>query len=350
VWVSQLTNGTVRVSGQLSADGGSTLINGKQSVVFSKPVNIVANLGGGRDEIKLFSTQVSGRIQILTGDLANGTNDADIVEVFNARTNGLLVIRTGSGIDNVTVQNSRIGDGVGVDDLTISSGVASAPGQSDLDTVKLKNVITRGATFINTGASSDYLDIQDSLLGNDVNDFLQINTGAGSDSVSIAPGQSGLFQRVFGNIVITTFDSESELDIDHVKLQQLNFNSARVRLGGGNDTVDMLGVTGVSGPNTNTTIQLEGMGGDDTMKLTEVEAIDNFFALMGDGSDTLDLTFVKANKSMTLDGGIFFGTDRLEKHQMPFNPNFTQKNWEFINGIPQLVAFPDNGVLTPTRA
>src|SRR5262245_63329664 len=136
VWVSQLSNGSVRVSGQLSQEGGSTLINGQQSVVFSHPTNIVANLGGGRDEIKLFSTQVTGKIQILTGDPANSTNDADAVEVFNAKTKGTLEIRTGSGIDNVTVQNSQVGDGIGLDDLTISTGIASAPGQSDLDTLK----------------------------------------------------------------------------------------------------------------------------------------------------------------------------------------------------------------------
>src|SRR5205814_3928113 len=150
-------------------------------------------------------------------------------------------------------------------------------GQSNMDTVNLKGVTTRSATMITTGASTDIVDIEDCTLGNDSSDFLTIQTGAGADSVAIAPpaGQSGNYQTVRGNVVIQTFDSEIEQDDDKVRMQQLNFHSLVVRLGAGNDTVDMLGVTSVSGIGTNSTIQLEGMAGNDTFKLTDVEVVDN---------------------------------------------------------------------------
>ncbi|PYK12534.1 MAG: hypothetical protein DME65_03875 [Verrucomicrobia bacterium] len=339
--------GRITVTGKQTADGGTTLINGKNSVTFiSRPTNIVVGLGAGHDKIEMFNTRATN-IQILAeapGNPPPQTKDDDIVTLVNVKTKGVLDIRTGLGRDNVTVLNSVIGDNIGVDDLKITTGVATAVSEADHDVVILNGVVTRSATQITTGASTDIVDIQNSTLGNDKSDFLSIKTGAGTDSVAIAPaaGTLGNFQSVGGIALIQTFDNAAENDSDTVKLQQLVVESAVVSLGdGANDRVDMLAVTAAK------TIIVDGGGGADTVKMTEVEALDTLFAMMGDGNDVLEQTFVRARNSMTLDGG--GGFDTLNRFQSTFVPNLTIKNWEMINGKPVLTANLDNVVLTATK-
>ncbi|MBW8885584.1 MAG: hypothetical protein JF612_12610, partial [Planctomycetia bacterium] len=237
VEVAELADHRIRVTGLVPPGGGATFINGANSVVFSHPTDIVIGTGAGDDVVNLIGTNVRN-IQILAEGSSLSVRDSDTVSLLNVHARGVVDIRTGPLIDRVFIQNSTIGDNIGNDDLKISTGVPSAAGQSDMDTVNLKGVTTRSATMITTGASTDIVDIEDSTLGNDSNDFLTIQTGAGADSVAIAPpaGQSGNYQSVGGNVVIQTFDSESEQDDDKVRMQQLNFHSALVRLGAGNDT------------------------------------------------------------------------------------------------------------------
>ncbi len=337
VRVSQVSLlGHIRVTGLQTPDGGTTLINGKTSVTFNKPTNIVVGLGAGHDKIEMVNTKANN-IQILAeapGNPPPTTKDDDVVTLNNVKTKGVLDIRTGLGRDSVTVTNSTIGDNIGVDDLKITTGVASAVSESDRDVVILNGVNTRSATQITTGASSDLVSILRSKLGNDRFDFLSIRTGTGTDSVAIAPGADGLFQQVGGNVVIETFDNATENDSDSVKLQQLIAESVVVSLGDGlNDRVDMLAVT------AGKTIIVDGGAGTDTVKMTEVEALDTLFNMMGEGNDVLEHTFVKARNSMTLDGG--GGFDTLNRFQTVFVPNLTIKNWEMINGKPVLVVNPD---------
>jgi hypothetical protein len=333
VQVSQLLTGHVRITGLQTQDGGTTRINGKTSVVFPRPTNIVIGTGAGNDRVQMFNTKVNN-IQLITQDFGNGTNDNDTVFLNKVTTKGVLDIRTGVGRDDVTVQNSVIGDNVGVDDLKITTGVATAISEADRDVVALDGVVTRSATQITTGASSDLVSILRSKLGNDRFDFLSIKTGTGTDSVAIAPGADGLFQEVGGNVVIQTFDNAAEHDSDSVKLQQLVAEAVVVSLGNGaNDRLDMLAVTAI------TDIVIDGGAGTDTVKMTEVEALDELFALMGEGNDVLEQTFVRARNAMTLDGGGDF--DTLNRFQTPFVPNLTIKNWEMINGKPVLVVNPD---------
>jgi hypothetical protein len=337
--------GQVKLTGLLTQEGGATLINGKTSVVFPRPNNIVIGTGGGTDRVEMLSTKANS-IQIITQDFGNGTNDDDAVFLSRVTTRGVLDIRTGVGQDDVTVLNSTIGDNIGLDDLKINTGVATAFSQADSDTVVLNGVITRSATNITTGASTDIVDIQNSKLGNDKSDFLAIRTGAGTDSVAIAPtaGTLGNFQSVGGILLIQTFDNATENDSDSVKLQQLVVESAGVHLGDGlRDTVDMLAVTAAK------TIQVNGGAGADIVKMTEVEALDTLFALMGEGDDVLEHTFVKARNAMTLDGGP--GFDTLNRFQTPFIPNLSIKNWEMINGKPVLQINPDalDNILVATK-
>jgi hypothetical protein len=341
VQVSFASSGNVKVEGLFNKSGGQTLINGATSVVLPHTSNLVIGTGGGSDQIQV-RNEGFNTIQILAGD-PSGTSLADDDEVVLANVGaGIADIRTGGGRDNVFVQSSNI-----FGDLKINTGVTGNVGALDEDGVFIQNTVTHGATTITTGTSVDLVRITDSNLGDDKNDFLSINTGAGADTVEIVPNHN--WQSVAGNIVIKTFDSSSENDVDTVRMQELVCNGMLVQVGGGNDVVNMLGIRSVSGIGTNSTFQLEGMGGNDKFTLTDIEVLDNFFAFMGEGSDTLDMTYVKANKSMLLDGGTGMGVDHLEKHQMPFIPSLTVKNWEFINGIPQLAKLPLGGVLTTKR-
>ncbi len=303
VQVSFGSSGNVKVEGLFNKSGGQTLINGATSVVLPHASNLVIGTGGGSDQIQV-RNEGFNTIQILAGD-PSGTSlaDDDEVVLFNVGA-GVADIRTGGGRDNVFVQSSNI-----FGELKINTGVTGNVGALDEDGVFVQNTTTHAATTITTGTSVDLVRITDSNLGDDKNDFLSINTGAGADTVEIVPNHN--WQTVAGNIVIKTFDSSSENDPDTVRMQELVCNGMLVQLGGGNDVVNMLGIRSVSGIGTNSTFQLEGMGGNDKFTLTDIEVLDNFFAFMGDGNDTLDMTYVKANKSMLLDGGTGVGIDHL---------------------------------------
>jgi len=331
--VSQRSNGDIVVKGLANASGGRTLINNQESVVFTHPLNLVIGTGGGNDVIGVVG-YTGQHIQILAESPNGSGPDNDSVSLGSVRTSGQVDIRTGAGKDIVSVVGCVIGDGTTVnnvpDDLKISMGVAAATGDADADQLLIQSTTTRAATDISTGASNDVVTIRDSTLGNDRSDFLRIKTGAGADLVEMMshpnnPQQN--FQSIGGNMLLVMHDSVLENDVDTVKAKQLIFESASIQLGGGNDVVDMLSLFGTGD------LVLDGHGGNDNVKLANVEGLQNFFALMGEGDDTLDITYIKAQQ-MTLDGGGNF--DRLERHQMPSIPSLTVKGWEVINGVPQM--------------
>jgi hypothetical protein len=339
VQVSLASNGDIKVDGLFNKSGAQTLINGQPSVLFPKQLNLVIGTGGGNDQVHVQNLNLTN-IQILAGD-PSGTSlvDDDEIVLVNVGTEGVVDLRTAGGRDNVFVQECHL-----TGDLKIDTGVTGNVGTFDQDQVFIQNTTTLAATTITTGTSVDLVRITDSKLGNDKNDFLSIHTGAGADTVEIVPNTN--WTSVAGNIVIQTFDSPDESDMDTVRTKQLVCGGMLVQLGGGDDTLEMRAVRSVSGIGTNSTIQLEGMKGNDKFTVTDVEVLDNFFALLGDGSDSLDISFVKANISMNLDGGTGTGIDSLQIHEMPPMRNFTKKNWEVINGVRQLAQVSTGGVLT----
>jgi hypothetical protein len=98
-----------------------------------------------------------------------------------------------------------------------------------------------------------------------------------------------------------------------------------VELGAGTDFLDMVHASARG------FISLGGQKGNDTMRLTEIESFDNFFASMGEGSDTLTITNVKTPKTVTLDGGDGDGYDKLFLSQSP-NIQLIRQGFEEING------------------
>jgi hypothetical protein len=106
--------------------------------------------------------------------------------------------------------------------------------------------------------------------------------------------------------------------------------NAHVRTGGGIDTITMtnIGVTH--------NLDFDSGAGGDTAILDGVSALDSLMAKLGEGDDTLNTSNLLSN-NLTLDGGV--GFDKLIKKADPFfSGKRTQTGWEFINGLPILVA------------
>jgi hypothetical protein len=333
VMVSRTDNGFIKIEGKRNADGGVTLVNGKQYELFAQGFGLDFRLGGGSDFVHLENLQYGGDINIGVGK-TGAVRDNDRVTVNNVQTHSSLNISTSGGQDFVHVTNTRVGEGneyYTPDNLNIRTGVDTATGEADKDEVLVQNVEVLGDLNISTGASTDNVTIINSEFGHGYQRFhtAVIETGVGADAVSIdSIGVTGNFR------VTTGLDTENERDTVTMSNAFVSENLT-MYLGHGDDTLDMLNIRAAND------IVLNGMKGNDTMTLTEVEAFDGFYAVMGDGNDTIDMTFVKA-KLMYLDGGT--GTnDRLFRRQMPSIPSQTIKGWESIDGKPVL-----QKVISPT--
>jgi len=218
ITVSQLSNGNIRIDGV-----GHNLIDGaafKDFIVPAGGPSIVADFGGGNDHVRILP---GTHLASLNVDLGA---DVDTVDINGLTTTGAVQISTGAGVDNVFVQNSKIGDGIGQDDLTI-------------------------------------------------------NTGAGIDYVKV--GSFDNYQEIKGSLRITTFASASENEIDRVEVDLTTVRDyVQVTTGAGDDVVSMTAVT------AGQQAVIQTMDGNDTVNLRDCTAIDHFYLLLGAGDDTLN--------------------------------------------------------------
>lgn len=331
VQVSKSPTGGVRITGLPSADGGVTKVNGKSFVDMPFTQNIDFRLGQGSDEVRIKNLSISGNINLGVGGSAGSAADNDRVIIDNLRIGGALKVTTARGQDFVSVRNSKIGDGVETfsnDDFIVQTGVDAAVGDADRDTVFIENVEVLGHTHLFTGASNDSLTLRDAELGHGTHHFhtALISTGAGADTVTLGPGPAAVGAvAVTGNLHIGTgLDSENDADV--VSMQDVfTTNSLTMFLGGGGDVLDIVN------QQARRDVAIITGSGDDTARFTQVEAFEGFFTSMGEGSDTLDITFVKA-RTVNLDGGDGAGFDRLFLSQSPNIPTLIRKGFEEING------------------
>lgn len=338
VFVKEFGNRLELSSFTTPASQTGSLINGQKTAVFffqNKAVfKIDANLGGGQDTFGLTGngSTVLRDLSIVTTNSSSRGNDGDQVSINNLKNVGSVFIDTGAGQDFLDITNSILG-GAPNKSVVVNTGVLSAVGDSDRDELRILGVDTRSLLTINTGASADSFVIKNAKIGSQVSDTLLIDTGKGSDTVIIGPSASevGAVEAKGAVVLITGKDLDTEPDNDQVHVRgliALSFDgktgSVFMEIGSGNDTLDMV-------QSEARNFSLKGMKGNDTIRLNEVTARENFFADMGENDDLLDLTFVKAN-TMTLDGGA--GFDNLERHLMPFIPSVTIRNWELLNGKP----------------
>ncbi len=240
VAVSQLADGRLRVKGLASADGGTSLVNGRAFQDFRVTGDLKVSLGAGNDYVKLIrNTAIRGISIDMSSTNATATADKDTVIVDGIRTDNNLSIKTGVGDDNVRVFDSQIGNGVGIDNLII-------------------------------------------------------NTGAGRDAINLFTTDRVL--TVKGNVVINATDF-NEADVDSVFLQTMTIHkNLAVNTGAGNDTVNMTDI--FAGGD----IVLSTAEGNDNVKLREVRSGDDFWVLLGEGNDVLETQYLRADELM-LDGG-----------------------------------------------
>jgi hypothetical protein len=272
VQVHQIAANRYRVTGLYSQDGGTTLINGGAYRDYTVYGNVNINLAGGRDTV--------------------------------------LVGRTTSTTFNK--------------DVYINSGVDFASGYTDLDSISVEKVTTKGHLTIDSGASADYINVIGSKIGDNIQiDNLAVYAGSGADYVNVLAGY-GRFIEVSGNLHVDTYDSFSELDADRVTFQgAYSRGNVQAFLGGGADTLSAIDVF------AGNDVYFSTGAGDDKMSLNSVRAYDDFWALLGDGNDSLDMQYSVADV-LTLDGGA--GYDSLSTAVPgPVNQQITT-NWEMING------------------
>lgn len=291
VLVSQLPDGKIQLTGRTSpVNLAGSLINGGRSVVFSGVNNIQANLGGGPDNIVFETSDAFARIlsAVVNTTGASTANDDDVVVFNNFKVVHKVDVATGAGNDDVQI-------------------------------AKLTN---SGEVHVKTGSGDDKVRMKDSTVGVNENSLLWFDLGGGNDTLLLGTGPADFYAPVKGfNLRVDARDGA-----DRVVLQDQFFDAGiAVQLGVGDDVLEMRNVKGLD-------VALRGQEGNDTMKLTEVEAYEDFFANLGDGSDTLDVDHLTARTvELAGDGVLGDGYDRLflrELHTL----SSIRTGFEEING------------------
>ena len=326
--IVQVSKDSVRVVG---APG--TRINGNESQLFtfnptvSKFIDV--KLGGGRDVVRAtgIANLSFGGIKIDTSDPASSPNDEDVVVAKNWLAT--LDVTTGSGRDVVQVLNSSLGG-----DLNIRAGIDSPGILQDRDEVLVQGTRIGRNLSVTTGASDDLVTLKsvDAPNGNQgAGGHISVNTGEGADTIKLGSnllgtGPADLTPVTAAGTIHIIAGTDAQNDADIVQMQDVFADYHMVvELGAGNDVFDMAHATARG------FISLAGQKGNDTMRLTEIESFDSVFAGMGEGSDTLTITNVKAPK-VTLNGGDGDGYDKLFLSQSPNIGTLVRSAFEEING------------------
>jgi hypothetical protein len=294
VQVSQLSNGIIRVKGLQNQAGGTTLVDGYSYRDFNVSGNLIMNLNGGSDTVLIGRDAPVTRfndIIVNAQSPISGDPDTDSINIERVTTRGAIQVNTGTGTDYVNLYNTTVGDGVGAyDDLKINTGDGAYA------FVNINNVTTKGLLDVRTGNGVDSINFHGSRIGDGVGiDNLNVSTGAGADTITFNAYGYGLTQ-ITGHVNIYAYNS-TEADADKLDMRSVYANqNINVLMGAGDDNVYMLGSW------AGADIFLSGDKGKDTFRLTEVRSQDDFFAYMGEDDDTLHMEYVGADQ-MILDGG-----------------------------------------------
>jgi hypothetical protein len=276
VFVRQMGYNTIRVLGNSTADGSISRVNGaayKDFVISSHtPFDINVDLGSGNDTVQFT-------------DIRGATPDSGI------------------SLQHVTINTeSRTG----------------TAGTGDRDSVSVSFVETAATMTIVTGADNDLVSVSNSRSYGG----LAVGTGAGSDTVEV-------ISSVFGNGVdISTFANLSETDVDHLTMKHILCLEVNAELGGGNDTFLFDDIQLHANYPFTGDFTLDAGAGNDTGSITNLSAV-HVKALLGDGSDTLKLDYIRAKESDIEGQG---GTDSLSKTSNMWIDKVFESGWETING------------------
>jgi hypothetical protein len=265
--------------------------------------DLVINSGAGADEVDLKGALICRNLDLQTySSLAE--NDADVVFI-DAQVNGLNPSLTRTTTVN-GYANIRMGGGNDILDCT-------DPNYTDAQVTWL-GFNTLGALTVDMGTGNDSAFLRSFQVGGDSG----IYTGAGADTVNMRHAS------LTGNILIQTYATYTEADADSVSL--VNFCSAglTVLTGYGDDVLTLSNVCADKG-----SVYIDTSAGNDQVTADLVTALDNFYANLGDGNDSLTLTNLWSPTATLLGGD---GFDTLVRWGGRTDVALQQLGWEMING------------------
>lgn len=182
VYVKQLNNGTATIYGQ-----NGTTVNGLASINVPLTGSLEVDLGEGRDNFTMSSSNGASRLRDIEIDMGSG-NARDFVSLNGVSTYRGVDIETGAGTDTVAINRAEVG---------IAGGRGFFYGDLNIDMGDDRDVLS-----INNTTVADHLDIEMTRSDSDVdNDLvtigwssareLDINLGGGDDDVNLYYNQIG---------------------------------------------------------------------------------------------------------------------------------------------------------------
>lgn len=416
VRVTQVSAGVVRVHGAEanSTDGSLSRINGAAYQDFNVTGDLVVNLGAGNDRLHLgfdggatapqfnnvnINMGAPGLVVSQTAALKGGVGtifnppDEDQVMAWGFSSRGSTTINTGIGNDWVYVGRANVGDGAGVDKLTINTGSGS-------DTASIKGATILGNLLVQTYANAaendadvfwtdSAHDASFNVIPTYITGNSEIYTGGGDDYVLFGDSTDPYFFNLgfmtLGSVHLSTGEGADTVDVSAAKFGDANhWSNLSIYTGGGNDDVTVnfhQSLIEVGDPWPELTgalfihtygslaendadvvniplgqiwnsVYITLGGGDDQFNLgagnwgnyLTIDAgsgndtgyaagflWNNAEIRMGDGNDSLTLGHLRASQ-LRLDGGN--GVDSLRRLSPSAVDQLFQTGWEYINGRP----------------
>jgi len=297
VTINQLAPGVIRVEGSAAPDGTKSLIDG---VPFRDFPNVTGglsvNLGAGRDNVFI------------------GTN----APIFFTSVN----------IDVGTNDSSLHGDNVNISSLNANS------------------------LRIDTGAGNDTVFISASAVSSDsaVSSHLQVGMGRGNDTLTILSTEADVITFVMDPNVTT--GHTDDFGIDTVRIDTL---IAKTGVFVQTDPQYLPNITPVNKGNRDFVsmshvtaggyVAINTFAGNDTVKLTDVRAVDSLFTDLGAGDDLLEMLNCSANE-IKVSGGT--GSDIFRRKDVSFGTQMRIVGFEKIENLLLLNPTATNSNLTLT--
>ena len=266
VTITQTADGKIRVASNSTNDGSMSRINGHDYQDFTVTGGLKVNFGGGNDLVVIGPDAIN--------NLPNPSfNNVDISMGAPppVATQGQVASKTAAVVPSVFYG-------------------------PDKDNVIVWGMNVRGTTKVNTGVDSDWVYIANSKLGDGVGvDDVTINTGAGADTAQL----KNLNGIINGKIDVQLYSNVDEADADVAWLDKAYaYGNVNIRAGAGNDTIHVYDSTAYLD------MSIDAGVGDDTVDLSGNCAVQNFFASLGAGNDTLTVrNLYTINGKTTFDGG-----------------------------------------------
>lgn len=219
VLISQIAPGTVRVRGNVGADGIATKVNGAAYTDFKVTGGLNITFGGGNDSV-YFSPIAPPAFHDVNLNLAGPTptstrtsmnavsvvtltpSDKDYVSMNGQTVPGWLTINTGLDDDQVYVRDTNVGHS------DLKSGAPNT-----------------GGITVNTGLGNDIINFDGLRSSHDIN----IDAGAGNDRVDVLNG------ALVDNFMAELGDGDDVMTVNAMNTR-LRPNSAKTQISGGNGT------------------------------------------------------------------------------------------------------------------